>query len=276
MIKSQLISSGIKWPKLLILWAIHWNEKCWTRAIRKIIKNIKSWNISLVKWSINFIAICNPRAYRLNKRYFQENLNRVIKKKSITESYESNIANKIIEQIDNADYILDLHSIKSNWVPFVFQDYDEDGYEIFCKNIWLKNIVKWRPKLYEENDNSYTIWYAHKAWKIWAVVECGRHDDINSDIIAYDSILNTMIWLNIIDGEIQNKNNYNCVNVLKIINKKTKGRFVKNRNHLDKIYQWEQIAIYDNWEKVYADIDWFILLPNKSTGIWEEWFYIWK
>lgn len=274
MIKSYKISSDVKWPKLLVLWAVHWNEKCWTIAINKIIDEINNWDLIIKTGSITFIPICNPKAYDMDVRYVEKNLNRVIVKHNNPKLYENKLANSLIKYIEKSDYILDIHSIKSNWVAFVFQDYENEEDDLFSKNIWINNIVKGRPSLYVQDDNSDTIWYAHKLWKIWVVVECGSHEDPISADIAYRAIINSLAWLWMIEKKVSKIDKYKIVNVLKFIDKRINGDFVKNWGHMDEVYAWELIAIYGDGDKLYSDINWYILLPNKDAKIWEERFYL--
>lgn len=143
MIKSIKIQSGTNWPKLLILWAIHWDEFCWTKAIEKIILDFKNKKFQLIKWSITFIPICNPKAYKKNKRYCEVNLNRVFKKHKNSQLYEEKLANILTEYVDNTDYILDIHSMWSSWLPFVFQDFVDKQTTSIAKSLDIEFIVKW-------------------------------------------------------------------------------------------------------------------------------------
>ena len=237
---------------------------------------ISNRNIKIEKWEITFIPICNPKAYLLNKRYYQKNLNRIIKKHKETETYEEKLANILIGYIQKADYILDIHSMKSNGVPFVFQDYDTEDDRMFCKNIWLEYIIIGWPDLYIKENNSDTIGYANKIGKIWAVIECGRHEDPGAELIAYQSIINTLTWLWIIKKQMDKRKIFKIVEAIKIIRKEKEGNLAKDRNHMDKVEKWDIIATYTDGETVYADLDGYILLPKEWTGIWEEWLYIGK
>lgn len=276
MIKSLQITSGIKWPRLLIFWAIHGNEKCWTIAINKLLDEINNNKISIKCWQVTFVPICNPEAYKNNERYHEINLNRVFKKYENPEKYEEKLANLLTQYVDDCDYLLDIHSMTSNWTPFVFQDYDDSETEKFAKLIWEKYIVKWWPQMYQELDTSDTIWYAHDNGKIWVLIECGKHWDISSNIVAYNTIINACKYLWIIKSEAVSidENNFETTIAKKIFFKEKEWKLIKNWNHMDKINKWDIIALYDDWEKIVAEESCYILLPNDQKKLWEEWFYI--
>jgi hypothetical protein len=50
----------------------------------------------------------------MDVRYVEKNLNRVIVKHKNPKLYEEKLANTLIKYIEKNDYILDIHSIKSN------------------------------------------------------------------------------------------------------------------------------------------------------------------
>lgn len=273
-IKSYKFVWKFKWPKLLILWAIHWNETCWPVAINKIIEQIKEWKIIINSWELTLIPICNPEAFELNKRQINVNLNRIIKYNNSPKLYEELLANELIEYIDNADYILDIHSIQSKWKPFVFQDYSDKKTELFAKIIWIKNIICWWPELSRDNSCQDTITYAHSKWKIWVTIECGNHNLKWTHVIWYKSIMNCLKHFWMIKWVVNILNSYNIVNVKTAIIKKNNWDFEKKWNHLDEIKKWQIIAKYEDWEVIIMPDDWHIIMPDVNCIIWNEWFYI--
>lgn len=276
MIKSYNFKGEKPGKKVLILGAVHGNEICWPFAINKIIKDINDWKIEIKRWEVTFIPVCNPEAYKQNKRYIDANLNRVIKYHKDADSYEQKLANELINYIRKADVILDIHSIPSEGKPFVFQDYIDKETEKFAKVLGTKNIVKWWPEMYENTDSSDTIWFAHKNNKLGVLIECGNHNDPKSQETARLAISNTLKIFNITDWKPKFLKQYNSITAEKIYLKNKEWLFEKDRNHLDEIKKWEVIANYENWEKIIMPYDWYILLPYLEAQIWDEWFYIWK
>ena len=145
MIKSFTYTGYNNWNHILVLGAIHGNEKCGTYAIQRIMQDIEQWKINILNGRITFIPICNPIAFKQDTRYVEENLNRIIQKYKKVTSYESKLANILVDYIDSCDYILDLHSMPSSWKPFVFQDVDTVETEEFATSLWLEYIITGWP-----------------------------------------------------------------------------------------------------------------------------------
>ena len=62
-------------PSSLVMGAIHGNEKCGTIAIDRVMSEIDSGHLKIVKGQGDLpIPIANPKAYELDQRYFERNL----------------------------------------------------------------------------------------------------------------------------------------------------------------------------------------------------------
>lgn len=273
-IETYAYNSNQPWLHLIVFWAIHWNETCWTNAINKVIEKINSNKLKLYTWKITLIPVCNPKAYKHKKRYIDKNLNRVFRKTKNPKFYEEIIANKIIDHFDEADVLLDIHSSHSKDWPFTFFDFNNELNLKLVKSLKLKNIITWWQKAYKNTFDTQKYW--NKYNKYWVTIECWNHDDPNSIKIAENAIYNIMKTLKIIKWKHSELKNYNYINLEKIIVKKFDWYFPKNWKNLDKVNKWEIIWVYNNWKNIIMPYDWYILLPYSDAKIWEEWFYLWK
>ena len=113
------------WPNILIFWAIHGNEPCWTLAIKKVIQQLRNNQIILHKGSVTFVPIANKPAYELNKRYIDQDLNRIIWKYTSPTTVEQSISQELISLIEECDILLDIHSTTESSPAFVFQDFSD-------------------------------------------------------------------------------------------------------------------------------------------------------
>ena len=59
-----------------------------------------------------------------------------------------------------------------------------------------------------------------------------------------------------------------------VVIKKRAGNLQKNYRHLDAVAKGEVIGLYEDGEKVAADYDSFILIPNHDAADGTEWFYL--
>ncbi len=262
---------------ILITGAVHGNEVCGAIASKNIINKIKSGDIKLNNGRITFIPICNPEANRINKRFFEVNLNRVIKKHDNPKLYEEKIANILTDYIKNSDYHLDLHSMHVNGNPFAFQDYPEQAE--FAKVLGLEYIFVGWPNVYENSEtikDYSTQNYAHNNNVISTTVECGSHTDPNAIKVAEECILKALSYLGIIEYKFKNTNNQHFIDMKKVYFKEKEGKLAKEYIELEKISKGEVVAIYDDGEKIIANDNYLIIFPNNSAQIGDEWFYFGK
>lgn len=264
-----------KGKSILITGAVHGNEICGTKAINNIINEIKSKKLILKSGSITFIPITNPEAYKRNKRFYEINLNRTIKKNQNAKLYEEKIGNILTGYIEKNDYYLDLHSMHKNSQPMLFQDYEESA--DFVKNLGLEYVITGWPEVYKNDtlsEDFSTQGYGYKVNTITCTAECGSHNDPNSVVVAEQLILNALSYLDIIDYKTTANKEQKIVKLEKVIFKEYNGSFAKDYNELDIIKKGSIVASYDNGEKIIAEKDYYILLPNKNAKIEEEWFYL--
>lgn len=264
-----------KGKNILITGAVHGNEICGTKAINNIINKIQNNKIKINNGCITFIPITNPEAYKQNKRFYEINLNRTVKKNTNAILYEEKIGNILTEYIEKNDYYLDLHSMHKNSQPMLFQDYNESA--DFVKNLGLEYIITGWPEIYQNDINTEdfsTQGYGHKVNTISCTAECGSHNDTNSVKIAEQLIFNALSYLNVIDYKTTTNKEQKIIKMEKVIFKEYKGSFVKDYNELNIVNKGDIIANYNNGEKIIADKNYYVLLPNKNANIGEEWFYL--
>ena len=278
MLESFSFSSINPGKHLLVTGAVHGNEICGTKACERIISKIKKGDLKLKSGTLTLIPICNPKAYELNKRFFEINLNRVIIKHENPKLYEEKIANILIDFIERADYHLDLHSMHTNGTPFSFEDYDEQ--HEFAHIQGLEYVFIGWPNLYKTSNHvmDYTTQaYSHTVNTISTTVECGLHHDEKAIDVAVNCILRSLKYLDMIDSfdltqPIKQKN----VIMQKVVFKEKEGIFVPNKKDLDQIEKGEILVNYEDGTNLVADDDYVLIFPIFQCGIGEEWFYLGK
>src|SRR5262252_7046040 len=63
-------------PRLIVLGAVHGNETAGTRGIERVLGEIESGTLRIVRGTATFVPIANPLAYRNGERIGDRNLNR--------------------------------------------------------------------------------------------------------------------------------------------------------------------------------------------------------
>jgi len=95
--------------KILIIGAVHGNEKVGAEIIEKKIRSLKKNNIKGI--------IANREALKQEARFIKEDLNRIFPGK-VNGNHEEKIAYRLTKKIKNFDYLLDIHSFSCRSEPF--------------------------------------------------------------------------------------------------------------------------------------------------------------
>src|SRR5258705_2344833 len=115
-------------PRLIVTGAVHGNETCGTKAIRRIMEEIDSGKLLIAAGSVTFVPVTNPLAYQLEQRSGERNLNRNLFPNENPQDFEDQIANWLCPLLAQHDVLLDLHSFNAQSEPFVMvgpQDNEE-------------------------------------------------------------------------------------------------------------------------------------------------------
>ena len=262
------------YPHLLIFGAVHGNEKCGTNAINELIKNLTEKKIQLKTGKLTCVPICNPEAYKQNKRFITNDLNRNFLSTNITE-YEGKIREQLKPLIQSADILLDIHSYSSFGREFCFLGLTNQDEIDFCLNLGVDNFIYGWSEAFKSNSASIgTVEFARLNGAIATTLECGHHDNPQNNQIAYNSILNALSYFNMIEKTpLKKSKNQNFFKMQKVFYKEKPGEFIKKWHNLDYIAKNEIIARFNSTENIKATNDGHIILPKQHAQINKEWFY---
>jgi len=167
--------SEVKGNKCAILICIHGNEPCGYFALREIMKNFKILSGEL------YIILGNPKAFLLNKRFYETDLNRCFID-SKDNSYESNRSIQISKILDKVDSVLDIHSSFVKESP-IFSICEKETINLSDNFNTEYNIVNLK-----EFHKGSTDYYMHKQKKEGLCIECGYHESKDAKNIALNAI----------------------------------------------------------------------------------------
>ena len=111
-------ASPLPGPHILVTAAVHGNETAGTFAMTRLVKQIEEGDIKLQGGALTLIPVTNPKAYRLQRRAGDRNLNRRLSPVDHPEQYEDHVANWLCPILAEHDGLLDLHSFQSGDIPF--------------------------------------------------------------------------------------------------------------------------------------------------------------
>lgn len=260
---------------LLVLGAVHGDEICGPKTIYSIIDKIKSGEILIESGSVTFIPICNPEAYKNNKRFIDINLNRLFKKINKPEKYEEIISQKIIKYIDDCDYLLDIHSMPTDGPRFTFMDKNTKKIKDFTLIQNFEHIMVGWNEIFGGKDNS-SCGYGLSKNKVCVTIECGNHNNPICIDIANTSITNSLSFLKITNTPlILDKTKQKYIKMKKIFYKNKEGNLTKKWQHLDSVKKDEIIAKFNDGTNITTEKNCLIILPhNDNVKIGSEWFYL--
>lgn len=308
--ESSTFSAREEGIRLVVLGAVHGNEVCGTSAILKVMEDLRSGLLTLVRGSVTLVPVTNPLAYNRQQRNGDRNLNRNF---TVTENpmdFEDKVANWLSPILAGHDVLLDLHSFQRGDRPFALfgPPNNQGGLEHFehatqerslalrlgvnrFVDGWLDTYAKGvanrvellaRGELTGDDltvDPRYGMgttecMRAHGGYAV--TLECGQHEDPAAPAVAYKAIVRALTHLGLIDGDkIPAVKDYEHLTLFKVIDKMHfEDNFSKNWLSFDQVTQGELIGVRANGVEVRAEEDAYIVFPNTASKAGQEWFYL--
>jgi len=290
--------------RLIVLGAVHGNETCGTRAIRRVIGEIESGQLALAAGSVTFVPVTNPLAYVRQQRMGDRNLNRNLVPTDDPVEFEDRIANWLCPLLAQHDALLDLHSFHTAGQPFVMlgpQD-NQGSLEPFARSAeetalalrlgvhrfvdgWLDTYATGVARRLavgvsaREADVSYgvgTTEFMRAQGGIALTLECGQHDDPAAPDVAYRAILNTLAHLQLsLAPQPAPVADTEALRLYEVIDRAhADDQFAHAWSSFDPVSQGELIGTRHNGSPVVADSAGYIVFPNPNAQVGQEWFYL--
>lgn len=294
-------------PKLIVTGAVHGNETAGTRGIERVIAEIDSGAIDIVRGTVTFVPVANPMAYRLKRRMGDRNLNRRLQPTATPQDNEDRIANALCPLLAEHEVLLDLHSFRNPGQPFVMRGPADNRGELepfahasaeaeLAKHVGVSRVVEgWMPAYAEgvarrkargltpgavHEDPSYgvgTTEYMRSQGGYGVTLECGQHDDPNGPQVAYTAIRQTLALLGLAEGVTlaPPKAPFECLRLAEVIDLHAEGdSFVKTWTSFTPLTEGELIAIRADGTELRAPRAGYIVFPDASALPGHEWFYL--
>jgi predicted deacylase len=284
MLESFVYKGSISGPRLLVLGAIHGNEKCGTIAIRCVIDEIEKGSLKIAKGQLTFVPICNPRAYEKDVRFTERNLNRYLVPTAKPTTYEAELGNELCPLIAACDVLLDIHSYTVGGAPFVFIAGAGKKEIDYAASLGAATLITGWEDAYaktgrcqnkaDKEEGIGTTEYARRFGALGVTIECGQHKAKEAPEIAYNAIHNALAFL----GMAENASPpvpaaTQLVTVTHVYYRDDTGEMTKTWKHLEPVKSGEVFAHRANGDAIRAPADGFMIMPRADCPIGEEWFY---
>jgi uncharacterized protein len=293
-------------PKLIVTGAVHGNETAGTRGIWRVLDEIDSGALDIVRGSVSFVPVCNPLAYANARRMGERNLNRRLQLTATPQDFEDRIANALCPLLAAHDVLLDLHSFRSPGRPFVMRGPadNRDSLEPFAHaaaeaqlaahvgparivegwmSAYASGVARRRARAQTpgavHEDPSYgvgTTEYMRSQGGYGVTLECGQHDDPAGADVAYHAIQQTLALLGITDQPLAPPARpFECLVLAEVIDRHDTGdQFAKAWTSFDALAEGELIATRADGSELRAPQAGRIIFPDSSALPGHEWFYL--
>lgn len=279
-----VFDSGMHGPTVVVFWGIHGNEIAWVQVVTKLKGMLEDESIKISTWRI-ILAYGNEEAILVWKKQIRHNLNRLFREEVIGSSawesdYEMRRAKELSHVLRESDYLLDLHSVSSESVPFIFANNTPEELGIVSQLWCAKTIVWWSEASGSEVISGDTDSYIHSLGKVGFTLECWNHLSSEASDYWFEKTLLFLETLGVVfSSPSQGRFFSEKQEVFRmdevILTKTGDFRFAKNIRNFQPVEKWETVW-YDWDEPVQATTNFVILLPNfEKTRPQEEIFYRW-
>ena len=290
--------------RLIVLGAVHGNETCGTRAIRRVIGEIESGQLRIAAGHVTFVPVTNPLAYARHQRMGDRNLNRNLVPTDSPAEFEDRIANWLCPLLAQHDALLDLHSFHTAGDPFVMLGPETNrgalepvaraaeetalalvlGVHRFVDG-WLDTYAAGVARRLaagassREADVHYgvgTTEYMRSHGGIALTLECGQHDDPAAPEVAYHAIHHALAHLRLSDATAPAPVEHTeALRLYQVVDRAhADDAFARPWSSFDQVRAGEVIGTRHDSTPVHADRDGHIVFPNPSALPGQEWFYL--
>ncbi len=294
-------------PRLIITGAVHGNETCGTKAIRRVMEEIDSGALVVKAGSVTFVPVTNPLAYQLGQRSGDRNLNRNLFPNEDPQDFEDQIANWLCPLLARHDVLLDLHSFNAQSQPFCMvgprnnqgslQPFKHAAKErALARRLgvarfvdgWMATYgqgVQRRMKGSQAAELETVLRYGVGTTEFMRstggyalTLECGQHADPAAPDVAYRAIMNTLAFLKLIDAPEPEPIALDKMEYLSMeaVHDRldANDQFSRVWSSFDRVAKGDLIGTRADGTLVTAEYDGKILFPDVNAKPNNEWFYM--
>ena len=288
--------------RLIVLGAVHGNETCGTRAIERVLAELDTGALRIVRGQLTVVPITNPLAYQRGQRAGDRNLNRNLRPNAHPQDYEDHIANALCPLLQQHEVLLDLHSFHTAGQPFALigpannsgalEPFAQAAQEeALARRLGPRRIVEGWLEAYANGvknrqlrrqgadaDARYgvgTTEYMRSQGGCAITLECGQHTEPQAPEVAYRAIRHTLAQLGLVDEPSPAaRTDIQLLRLAEVTDRLDAGdRLAREWASFDPLRQGELIGTRADGTPVQASSDGYIVFPHPSAVLGSEWFY---
>ena len=293
-------------PRLIVLGAVHGNEVAGVAAIRRVLAELDSGQLTITRGQVTFVPVTNPLAHANARRIGDRNLNRNLRPTAVPQDFEDRIANVLCPWLDAHDVLLDLHSFQGSGEAFAMIGPEDNSGALepfahaadearLARHLGPRRLVEGWLRSYEQGvaarrarsagsgkpldtDANYGVGTTEymRSRGGWAMtLECGQHDDPKAPEVAYQAIRQTLALLQLAALPLAPaRTDHEVLRLMEVTDRlHVDDRFVREWASFDPVRAGEPIGVRHDGHIVAAPADGRIVFPNVRAEPGHEWFY---
>ena len=290
--------------RLVVLGAVHGNETCGTRAIRRVISEIEAGRLAIVAGSVTFVPVTNPLAYARHQRMGDRNLNRKLLPTDTPTEFEDRVAGWLCPLLAQHDALLDLHSFHTPGEPFAMLGPEDnqgplepfaraaeetalaralgvrrfiDGWlDTYAAGVARRLAAGASPREADVHYGVGTTEYMRAQGGIALTLECGQHDDPAAPEVAYRAIHNALAHLRLTQAAPPAPvTGTQALRLYEVVDRAHDAdRFVRDWSSFDPVAAGDVIGIRHDGTPVRTECDGYVVFPHPEAAPGHEWFYL--
>lgn len=251
---------------LVVMVGTHGNEVCGPLMLEERLSEI-----TIQRGQVTFIQ-GNPKAIEENKRFIDQNLNRMFRPietytEEERESYEFKRAQELKPLLKECDALLDIHSSGTeDTIPFIICE--PNSFEIVKE--FPFEVVSYG---FDGIEPGGTDNYVNEHGGNGICIECGYHYDPEAKDRAWESLKDFLILNNATDGELNVPKKQKVIDANYLYKTKVNFRLAKYFADFEEVAKGDLIGTDGN-EKVYAPKDGVIIFARGREDSGEEAFIV--
>ena len=292
-------------PRLVVTGSVHGNETCGAEGIRRVLAELESGALRLVRGTLTLIPVTNPLAYARRERNGERNLNRNFTPSAAPRDFEDRVVNWLAPILRRHEVLLDLHSTRAATQPFAtFGPLDNDGplepfrhsreERAFARSLGVSRFVEGWLATYARgverraqsgygnalnSDTRYgvgTTEYMRSVGGYAVTLECGQHEDPRAVDVAHRAITNALAFLGMSDdAPPASAGEYELLRLREVVDRLHPGdRFAREWSSFDRVRAGEAVARRHDGAELTADRDGWIVFPDRNAQPGNEWYYL--
>lgn len=296
----QVIGLG-SGPKLIVLGAVHGNETCGTQAIRRLLQEFEQGRLRIERGTLTMVSVANPLAHQLKRRHGDRNLNRNMRVTVVPQDFEDRIANVLCPLLQAHDVLLDLHSFHTPGIPFALigpcnnpgdlQPFSKaEAEEAMALRLGVNRFVEGWLETYAQGvmdrqargaaaNLDYGVGTTETMRRYGGIaitLECGQHEDEQAPQVAYDAVRRTLAHLGMVTETAPPPSDEpEVIRLCRVVDRlHPDDRLSRDWRSFEGIKRGEVLAYRHDNAPLTADKDGWIVFPNPTAQVDQEWFYL--